>query len=175
MGTFKKSLPVYKGNKVFSYVILLLISVFFISFGATDSLLAYADNNETETLILSSAEGFFTSLKERDFKAAWNLLSEKSRKTIVDEEYGILKGKINKEDLIKDFTSGGERFLYYWSTYIEEFDPDLVLKKAVWKMGEIKGHNAVIILHVQGDAELRMFKEGGRWKFGLVESFWTRK
>lgn len=175
MGTFKKSLQVYKWNKVFSYVILLLISVFFISFGASDSSLAYADNNETEALILSSAEDFFILLKERDFKAAWNLLSEKSRKTIMDEEYGILKGKINKEDLIKDFNNGGKRFLYYWNTYIEEFDPDLVLKKAVWKMGEIKGDNAVIILHVQGDAELRMFKEGGRWKFGLVESFWTRK
>lgn len=175
MGTFKKSLPVYKWNKVFRHVFLLLIPVFFLSSGATDSLLAYADNNETEAVILNSAEGFFISLKARNFKAAWELLSEKSRKTIMDEEYGILKGKINKEDLIKDFNSGGERFLYYWSTYIEDFDPDLVLKKAVWKMGEIKGNSAVIILHVQGDAELRMFKEGGRWKFGLVESFWTRK
>jgi hypothetical protein len=175
LGIFKKSLLVYMWNKVFCLVFLLLIPVFFISFGVSDSLLAYADDNETEAVILNSAEVFFISLKERDFKAAWNLLSEKSRKTIMDEEYGILKGKINKEDLIKDFTSGGERFIYYWSTYIEDFDPDLVLKKAVWKMGEIKDNNAVIILHVQGDAELRMFKEGGRWKFGLVESFWTRK
>ncbi|MBI5195614.1 MAG: hypothetical protein HZA10_04775, partial [Nitrospirae bacterium] len=55
------------------------------------------------------------------------------------------------------------------------FDPDLALKKAVWKMGEIKDNKAVIILHVQGEAELRMFKEDGRWKVGLVESFWTRK
>ncbi|MBI4839008.1 MAG: hypothetical protein HY806_07725 [Nitrospirae bacterium] len=149
--------------------------VFLLSFGVSDSLLAYADNNETEALIISSAESFFISLKERDFKAAWGLLSEKSRKTIMDEEYGILKGKINKDDLIKDFNRGGERFLYYWNTYVENFDPDLALKKAVWKMGEIKDDKAVIILHVQGDAELMMFKQDGRWRVGLVESFWTRK
>lgn len=162
---------IHKKNKTLCLAFLLLFS----AFPLNDFPAAYGEDAGSEAAILNSAEVFFISLKQADFKAAWERLSDKSRRTIIDEEYGILKEKINKEDLIKDFESGGERFLYYWNTYVEGFDPDLALKKAVWKMGEIKNDKAVIILHVEGDAELRMFKEDGKWKVGLVESFWTRK
>ena len=44
--------------------------------------------------------------------------------------------------------------------------------------GEIKPDRAILILRYKRseyDSELKIYKEDGKWRFGLVESYWTRK
>ena len=55
------------------------------------------------------------------------------------------------------------------------FDPDDALERSRWEMGTVEEDRAeVLITHRGADrpAVLRMFREGGRWKVGLVETFW---
>jgi hypothetical protein len=61
---------------------------------------------------------------------------------------------------------------------MKNFDPNMVLEQSKWEIESVKSDKAEIrILYKKASnpAILRMFKEQGRWKAGLVESFWTRK
>lgn len=164
-------------GKFYCTAFLFLVLLFYSNF--LNYFSAYArNNNEPEAIILDSAEKFFLSLKEGNYRMAWGLLSEKSHKTIIEDVYNAEKKinpEIKKEEVIQDFENSGKMFDIYWRNYLKNFDPDLALKKSVWKMGEVKSDKAVIILYIEGDAELKMYKEDGKWRVGLVESFWTRK
>jgi len=167
----------FKNNKLCYLGALLLISIYAVIFNPTD---VYAeDTSKTETLILDSAEKFFISLKKGNFKTAWELLSEKSHKTIIDDVYNASKKigvEIKKEDIIKDFNSNGAIFNNYWKAFLNNFNPDIALKDRIWELEEIKLDYAVILLKKnEVVTELQMYNEKSQWKVGFVETFWEGK
>ncbi|MCL4490447.1 MAG: hypothetical protein M1510_00870 [Nitrospirae bacterium] len=156
-----------------------LIVIFVIIVVITSIVNVYADKTEDE--ILGRTEGFFIALKEKRFADAWELLTVKSRDTVIDEVYRDInktKAKIGKEVIREEFDKKGDLFLIYWNAFVKDFDPATVLEQSVWNMGKIKENKAIIILQykkTEYPAELKIYKENGKWQFGLVESFWTRK
>jgi hypothetical protein len=129
--------------------------------------------------ILAAAESLFQTMKARDYPATWSVLTEKSRDTIVsDTEEAIRKAGetlITKEQLREDFAAGGPTCRQYWEGFLRRFDPDDALERSRWEMGVVEKDRAeVLITHRGADrpAVLRMFREGGSWKAGLVETFW---
>jgi hypothetical protein len=132
-----------------------------------------------KTLILDSAEKLFISLKERHYKTAWELLSEKSRQTIIDDVYRALKNSgitIEKEEIIRDFNTNGVMFNNYWNAFLNNFDPDIALNERVWEFEKIESDHAIILLKNRAViTKLQMYKENSQWRVGLVETFWMSK
>ena len=131
--------------------------------------------------VLDSAETFFISLKDRKYGAAWDLLSKRSRKTIITAIYKASKKNgedLQQENIENDFKKQGIISNAYWDAFLKNFDPDMVLEESRWDMGPIdKDEAEIIILHKRSDfpARLKMFKENGSWKIGFSESFGTRR
>ena len=143
---------------------------------------AFARSDDEEiAVVVSVAESLFTKLKEREHKVVWGLLTEKSRWTIVNDTYQSLPDSANKysrEQIAAEFESGGLIAASYWRGYLQTFDPDHALNQSSWSMGLLKKERAEIKLlykRSENPALVKMFKEDGLWKVGLVESFWTRK
>jgi len=142
-------------------------------------LAAAAGEEPAVPAILAAAESLFQSMKARDYPATWSVLTEKSRDTIVsDTDEAIRKAggtAIPKERLREDFAEGGPTCRQYWEGFLRRFDPDDALERSRWEMGVMEKDRAeVLITHRGADrpAVLRMFREGGSWKVGLVETFW---
>lgn len=141
----------------------------------------HSSEYEVENEVLSAAEGFFIALKEKRFSDVWESLTDKSRDTIVTDVFNEInktKTKIGKELVKEDFDNNGELFKLYWSAFLNNFDPDTVLEKSVWAIGKIKGDTATIVLkHKESEynSEIKLYKEDGRWRLGLSESFWIMK
>jgi hypothetical protein len=127
------------------------------------------------TPVLNSAEKFFVSLKKRNFAESWELLSEKSRNTIIEDVSESNKKRgitISKETIEADFDSQGTIFNQ------AGFDPDIVLDHSRWEIGFIKKQTAEIIMtykNSKNPARLQMYRESGSWRVGLVETFWSIK
>lgn len=140
--------------------------------------LAYADDIDN---ILLSAESLFKNMKKKDYPSIWVFLTEKSKEAIIGEVYKASAGagiEYSKKQIDQDFSIGGLLSKSYWNGFLKSFDPDLALEHSKWEMGNIEKEIAyVIITYKKSDrpAVLKMFKENGRWKVGLVETFWTRK
>ena len=151
---------------------LFLYSSFFDVCGANTENIDFAE----AALILDPAEDFFVSLRNREFKTVWDLLSKKSRDTIIDDvhKHSIERGiGIKKVDIMRDFQDSGIIFKHYWNAFIMNFDPDIVLNERVWEFEKIKSDQAVILLKASIVTKLHMYKEENHWKVGLVESFWA--
>jgi len=76
-----------------------------------------------------------------------------------------------------DFVEGGSIAREYWDAFLRNFDPDAVLEHSRWEIGSVGKDRAEILLTHRGaerPAVLKMFLEGGGWKAGLVETFWSR-
>jgi hypothetical protein len=132
--------------------------------------------------ILSSAESLFKAMRGKNHPAIWAGLSTASRKTILDETRKAIvtsTGKeVPEEELLRDFEDGGPVARGYWIGFLSHFDPNLVLEQSRWEPGKIVGDRAEILLTHKGSekpALLKLFREEGRWKAGLVETFWGRK
>ena len=131
--------------------------------------------------VLTAAESFFVKLKAKEYRTVWGLLTEKSQETIVDDTYkSITKagGTQSRDVIAADFTRSGPVSDAYWRGFLDVFDPDAALRQSAWRMGMLKQDRAEInILHKKSEkpAVLKMFKERGLWKVGLVETFWSRK
>ncbi|MDW8001423.1 MAG: hypothetical protein RMJ39_01975 [Deltaproteobacteria bacterium] len=130
--------------------------------------------------MMSVAEEFFISLKNGDYLKTWNLLSEKSKERILKDILDRAKGKepIDFSKLRQDFDSCGTLCRIYWDTFVKGFNPDLAIYESSWEIGRIKKKEGEIILRykeAKRPAILKMYKEDGSWKVGLVESFWPRK
>ncbi len=131
--------------------------------------------------ILHQAEGLFRDMRARDYPAIWALLSAKSRETIV---FDVSKecdrteaGKPDDQQIERDFERGGAIARAYWEGYLREFDPETVLSETRWEMGEVAEDSAEIRITRKGadrPAVLRMVREGGIWKVGLIETFRPR-
>lgn len=145
--------------------------------------------------VLSSAESFFRALKTRDATAAWSLITEKSRATIVEETTAALAAAPDagpsrgrrpqpsapsppaRDAVARDFAEAGPIARAYWGGFTRRFDPDEALERSRWEIGTIDRDTAVVaITHrdSQKPAVVRMYREEGGWKVGLVETFWTR-
>lgn len=141
------------------------------------SCFAFASDYEA----LESCESFFISLKSRDYGKVWNLLSDKSKKTIVDDVYSEMKKtgeKVELSDVRIDFGSCSYLCKTYWDSFLERFNPDFALSDSEWSLGEQKKNYAEIILKYKNSsnpAVLKMYRENGAWRFGFTETFWTRK
>jgi hypothetical protein len=156
-------------KKTFAFLFILLF--LFVSY-------LYAGNNDNEIdKILSSAESLFKGMKEYNYLKIWTFLSIKSKNIIIDD---VLKAeekigrKYTKEDIGKDFAAGNQLSRLYWKSYLEIFNPDLVLEESKWEMGKIEKDKAEIIIRYrksEGPATLKMFKEEGKWVVGLEETF----
>jgi hypothetical protein len=139
------------------------------------------ESYKTTATILDAAEMFFISLKEKKYGTVWALLSEESCKTIITDIYKASKENgedLQKGDIKSDFAKKGIIFNAYWDSFLQDFDPDMVLEESSWEMGPVNKDKAeVIILHKKSEhpAILQMFKENGVWKVGFSETFRVRK
>ena len=108
-------------------------------------------------------------------------LTTKSKDTIVDDVYKELiksNNSYSRDQLKKDFDQNGNISKSYWDAFLTVFNPDMVLEESKWEMGLTeKDKSEIIITYKKAErpAILKMFKEDGQWKVGLVETFWTRK
>jgi hypothetical protein len=158
------------------------------------------EENPAVPAILARAESLFQSMKSRDYPAIFAVLSAKSRETIVAETSSALAAAAKKPrpgkptagdapstsakipapglDAVRsDFVAGGPIARDYWNAFLSRFDPDAALEHSRWEIGSVGKDRAEILLTQQGaerPAVLKMFLEGGGWKAGLVETFWSR-
>jgi hypothetical protein len=138
--------------------------------------------------ILARAESLFQAMKSRDYAAIFAVLSAKSRETIVAETASALAAADtpsipaknpapDREALRSDFIAGGPIARDYWDAFLRRFDPDAALEHSRWEIGSVGKDRAEILLTHHGadhPATLKMFREDGGWKAGLVETFWSR-
>ncbi len=76
------------------------------------------------------------------------------------------------------FEAGGPIARGYWNGFLVQFNPDIALEQSRWERGKIAGDRAEITITyktAEKPALLKLFRENGRWKAGLVETFWGRK
>lgn len=131
--------------------------------------------------ILARAESLFQSMKSRDYAAIFAALSAKSRETIVAETLSALAAAAknpapDREAVRRDFVAGGPIARDYWDAFLRRFDPDAALEHSRWEIGSVGKDRAEIFLTHHGadhPATLKMFREDGGWKAGLVETFWS--
>ena len=140
--------------------------------------LAFADDIDN---ILLSAESLFKNMKVKDYPSIWMFLSERSKEAIIGDVYKASASagiEYSKKQIYQDFSIGGLLSKSYWNGFLKTFDPDMVLEHSKWGIGTVKKDEAEIIITYKKSerpAILKMFKENGHWKVGLVETFWTRK
>ena len=161
---------------------------------------ASPEDHPAVPVILDRAESLFQSMKGRDYPAIFAALSAKSRETIVAETASALSAAARQappgipmaadappapggdpapgpEAVRRDFVAGGPIARDYWDAFLRRFDPDAALKHSRWEIGSVGKDRAEILLTHQGadhPATLKMFREDGGWKAGLVETFWSR-
>ena len=150
--------------------------------------------------ILARAESLFQSMKARDYPAIFAALSAKSRETIVAETSSALAAAAKRvspgkpiaagpphtpviapppdpQAVRADFVAGGPIARDYWDAFLLRFDPDAALEHSRWEIGSVGKDRAEILLTHHGadrPATLKMYREDGGWKAGLVETFWPR-
>ncbi|HVN98349.1 MAG TPA: hypothetical protein VMT62_18120 [Syntrophorhabdaceae bacterium] len=127
--------------------------------------------------ILTSAESLFKTMKQRDYPGIWPLLSQKSKNTIIEDvrkelnKAGVVR---TKEEINRDFATGGPLCKSYWDQYLAYFDPDTVLEHSSWDTGKVEQERAEIIVRyrkAERPAILKMYKQDGVWRMGLEETF----
>lgn len=134
-----------------------------------------------EDRLLDSAGGIFEAMRDRDVRTVWAFLSNQSKTTIIGEvkEASVRAGSAYSEDQIAiDMQMGGLIARSYWKAFLESFDPHPVLEESRWEMGYLKkDRGEIVIQHKRAEwpARLKMYKEDGFWKVGLVETFWSGK
>ena len=140
-----------------------------------------AQDSNSINSVLDSAEKFFLSLRAKEYKTTWNLLSKKSQETIIKDVYKAsnkIGAKTTKESIQQDFNNSGVISQNYWNAFLDTFDPNMILENSRWEIAFVKEYEAEItITHKKSGepARLKIFKEDNIWKVGLVETFWTRK
>lgn len=145
------------------------------------ALSAEEDINDTIDIMLAQAEDFFTSLHQGRYEAAWYLLSEESRETIIDDVYQTYQkmgGEIQRTAIAQDFERSGIIFQNYWKAFVKSVDIRRVLDDSRWQAGVMEQHKADIIISHKDSPnplKLKMVKEHDVWKVGLVETFWNSR
>jgi hypothetical protein len=131
--------------------------------------------------VLEAAESLFKAMKTRNYPKTWDLLTLKSRESILDDVHKALAkegANISRDDLRADFVSGGPYAKAYWGAYLDVFDPDSVLEHSKWDKVKTNTNDAEVVLHYRKSehpATLKLFREDGAWKVGLEETFRPRR
>ena len=136
-----------------------------------------APKDETDA-VLESAESCFKAMKQHNHRGIWKSLSAKSQAIIVGDVAKRAAHTYSKEQIAADFSVGGLIARSYWGEYLFYFDPDTVLEQSKWELGPIGKQQAEVILRykkAEQPARLKMFKEQGQWKVGLIETFGTER
>jgi len=166
-------------KKIVLFLMIALISHLVMT--APGAVSAEEDINYTVDVMLAQAEDFFTYLNKGRYDAAWRLLSDRSRKTIIDdvfETYQKMGGEIQRAAIGQDFEDRGIIFRNYWKSFVQNFDVLMVLDDSRWQAGVMEQDRAdIIITHKdsKNPLKLHMVKEEELWKVGLVETFWNTK
>lgn len=121
-------------------------------------------------------------MQAKNYPGIWALLSAASHKTVIDDTFTAIAkegGKeVPKEEIRRNFSEGGPIARGYWNGFLENFDPRLALEQSKWEVGSIGPDRAEILITgktAEKPALLKLFRENGGWKVGLVETFWGRK
>ena len=120
------------------------------------------------------------SLKEHNYHKLWGLLTVNSKKYIVGSIENSFKKnnvKIGEKKIYQNMSKGGYIAKAYWTGFLKTFKPDTVLKYSVWKVKSVGSKSAKIeIDYKYGKAPtiFDMYKQKGKWKFGLEESLYGR-
>lgn len=138
-------------------------------------------NEATVARILSSLESTFKAMQGRDYRGIWTRLTAASRNRIVDDTRKAIAQTgpedASREAVESDFREGGPLARNYWNGFLLRFDPDAPLRESRWEMGLGEGEVAYVLITHKGagkPAVVRLFREDGDWKVGLVESFWDQ-
>ena len=168
--------------KTIRTLFLLFISIFILTISIS---IASADKEQDN--ILSSAESLFKMMKEKNYSKIWLYLSNASRNSITNDSYkNIMKYeegsgremRYSREQIGVDFSNGGTIAQAYWNSYLDVFNPDIVLEQSRWKMGKVSKDRAQINVtyrKAEKPAIIQMYKEEGRWRVGLAETFSSSK
>ncbi|MBF0327591.1 MAG: hypothetical protein HQL10_00360 [Nitrospirae bacterium] len=124
-----------------------------------------------------------TAAESKNYIEIWNFLTTESKETILKDVYKEeKKAGFRKDFTLKyvedNFSECKELCVTYWYNFLTAFDPEMVLSQSKWEIGFVRSDKAEIIVTyktAQQPAKLKMFKENGAWKFGLVETFWVRR
>ena len=84
----------------------------------------------------------------------------------------------SKEEIDRDFTKRRRDSQSYWKSYLDVFNPDIVLEQSRWEMGKVSKDRAQINVtykKAERPAIIQMYKEDGRWRVGLTETFTSSK
>ncbi len=166
-------------NKLISFIAILA----FLGCTSTSSHYNHSSEKSSQALnaILYSAEDFFICFNKSDYKTVWELFSEKSKYKIIDEIYDASRDNgaaIEKDAIRKSFRKKGLISANFWNAARSKFDPDMVLEESKWEIGFIKNSRAEITITYKKSShpsKLKMYKENGSWRVGLVETFWSRR
>ena len=130
--------------------------------------------------VLTPAFSFFMNLKEHNYDKLWGILTINSKKYIVggiEKSFKKNSVKIGEKKIYIDMSKGGYIAKAYWTGFLKTFKPDMVLKYSVWKVKSIGSKKAEIeIDYKYGKAPtiFDIYKEKGKWRFGLIESLYGR-
>lgn len=131
--------------------------------------------------VFLAARTFFEEIEKGSNAALWKSITAESRKKIVDTIYKEQKktGESSTRDQIRDnFESCGSICTAFWRAYSASFDREVTLQLSRWELGFLKKNKAeILITHPRADrpAKLKLFREDGKWKVGMMESFWGRR
>ena len=84
----------------------------------------------------------------------------------------------SKEQIKDNFKTGGTIAQAYWNSYLDAFNPDMVLEQSRWEMGKVGKDRAqinIIYKKAERPAVIQMLKEEGAWRVGLAETFKSAK
>ncbi len=143
-------------------------------------LFAKSASEEEISNVLTSAESLFKAMKEKQYPEIWQLITSKTKKSIVDAIYKELKkaGKdVLKEKIELDCQNGDALAREYWDGYLSVFDPEMVLQHSKWTFGKIENNQAEIKILFKKSAHpaiLKLFRENNTWKVGINETFGAR-
>jgi hypothetical protein len=163
--------------KLFSMFALLLMS-------SSVSIIAFQNTNvyakERAGAVLTPAYSFFVNLKNHNYIKLWPLLTSFSKQTIVNNiEKSFIRNKIKigVRRINKSMKNGGYIAKSYWKGFLKGFNPNMVLKYSVWKIKSIGSTTAQIEIdykYAKAPTFLKIYKQKGRWKLGLFETFYNR-
>lgn len=129
--------------------------------------------------LFMAARAFFKTIESKDYSGVWESITAESRDKIIDAIYKEQKntGEFSTRETIRsDFDRCGPVCNSFWNAYFMAFDPESALKVSRWDLGYIKKRKAEIwITHLRADrpAKVKLFREEGKWKIGVMESFWS--
>ncbi len=125
--------------------------------------------------VLRPAEALFTSLQKKDYAQVWSHLSQKSKGAIIGRiTEGSGPDSVTSDAVARDFATGGKLSRAYWDSFLERFDPRMILEQSRWESVTLDDDRADIrITHRKAGNPLilRMFREEGVWKVGFAETF----